>query len=93
MNVPNPVHIRRSLHIRRAPTECEESGEFEPGSVPPSVGGGKQVPDAAGEAGDIAWNFEKFLVGPGGEVLGRFRPQTDPEATEIVEMIEANLPG
>ncbi|MCB0977152.1 MAG: glutathione peroxidase [Acidimicrobiales bacterium] len=52
-----------------------------------------RTPDAAGEAGDIAWNFEKFLVGPGGEVLGRFRPQTDPEATEIVEMIEANLPG
>jgi hypothetical protein len=23
------------------------------------------VPDAAGEAGDIQWNFEKFLVGPG----------------------------
>lgn len=52
-----------------------------------------RTPDASGEAGDIAWNFEKFLVVPGGEVIGRFRPQTDPEASEIIELIEANLPG
>jgi len=37
------------------------------------------VPDADGEAGDIQWNFEKFLVGPDGTVLRRFRPRTDPE--------------
>jgi len=51
------------------------------------------VPDAAGEAGDIQWNFEKFLVGPDGAVIGRFRPTVDPEAPEIVEAIEAALPG
>ncbi|MBY8879534.1 glutathione peroxidase [Actinacidiphila acidipaludis] len=50
-----------------------------------------QVPDAAGEAGDITWNFEKFLVGTDGEVVGRFRPRTEPEATEITEAIEAEL--
>jgi glutathione peroxidase len=49
--------------------------------------------DADGEAGDIQWNFEKFLVGPDGAVLARFRPMTTPDAPELVEAIKANLPG
>ena len=53
----------------------------------------KAVPDADGEAGDIQWNFEKFLVGPDGAVIARFRPRTDPEAPDLVAAIEANLPG
>jgi glutathione peroxidase len=48
--------------------------------------------DADGEAGDVQWNFEKFLVGPDGAVLARFRPMTAPDAPELVEAIEANLP-
>ena len=51
------------------------------------------VPDASGEAGDIQWNFEKFLVGPDGKVIARFRPMTEPEDPAIVSAIEANLPG
>lgn len=51
------------------------------------------TPDAEGETGDIQWNFEKFLVGPDGKVIARFRPLTDPEAPEVVAAIEANLPG
>ena len=51
------------------------------------------MPDAEGEAGDIQWNFEKFLVGPDGTVLRRFRPRTDPEDSELVAAIEASLPG
>ena len=50
------------------------------------------VPDAAGEAGDIQWNFEKFLIAPDGEIIGRFRPGTDPEDPELVAAIEASLP-
>jgi glutathione peroxidase len=50
------------------------------------------VPDADGQAGDVQWNFEKFLVAPGGEVT-RFRPGVEPEAPELVEAIEASLPG
>ncbi|HST82512.1 MAG TPA: glutathione peroxidase [Kineosporiaceae bacterium] len=49
-------------------------------------------PDAAGDAGDVQWNFEKFLVSPKGEVVGRFRPRTEPEAAEIIAAIEAQLP-
>ncbi len=51
------------------------------------------VPDAGGESGDVQWNFEKFLVGPDGGVLGRFRPRTTPDAPELVAAIEASLPA
>ena len=49
--------------------------------------------DADGEAGDVKWNFEKFLVSPEGKVVGRFRPQVTPEDPALVEAIEAQLPG
>lgn len=49
--------------------------------------------DADGEAGDVQWNFEKFLISPDGEVVQRFRPGVLPDAPEVVEAIEANLPG
>ncbi|MGH9095211.1 MAG: glutathione peroxidase, partial [Acidimicrobiales bacterium] len=49
--------------------------------------------DSEGEAGDIQWNFEKFLVAPGGEVVARFRPQTEPEAAAVTQAIEASLPA
>jgi len=51
------------------------------------------VPDDDGEAGDVQWNFEKFLVAPGGTVVRRFRPMVDPEAPEVVDAIEAVLPA
>ncbi|MTE12213.1 glutathione peroxidase [Nocardia sp. CT2-14] len=50
-----------------------------------------RVADAAGEAGDIQWNFEKFLIGRDGAVLGRFRPRTEPKDPAIVAAIEAAL--
>ncbi|CAM8629100.1 MAG: glutathione peroxidase [Actinomycetia bacterium] len=48
------------------------------------------VADAAGDAGDVQWNFEKFLVGADGSVT-RFRPTVDPEADEIVAAIESKV--
>jgi glutathione peroxidase len=51
------------------------------------------VPDTEGEAGDVQWNFEKFLVSPEGEIVKRFRPTVDPEAPEVTDAIEASLPG
>ena len=47
--------------------------------------------DAEGKAGDITWNFEKFLVSPAGEVVARYRPQVEPEDPGIVGDIEAQL--
>ena len=49
--------------------------------------------DAEGEAGDVKWNFEKFLVSPDGRVVARFRPQVTPEDPGLVSAIEDNLPA
>jgi glutathione peroxidase len=51
------------------------------------------VADVNGDAGDVAWNFEKFLVAPDGRIAGRFRPKLEPGAPEIRSAIEAVLPG
>src|SRR4030095_3407672 len=42
------------------------------------------TPDEAGEAGDVRWNFEKFLVDVDGAIVGRFRPQTLPQDPALV---------
>ncbi len=52
-----------------------------------------QVADAAGDAGDVQWNFEKFLLAPGGEVVARIRPRTIPDDPAVLAAIEAVLPG
>ena len=46
--------------------------------------------DAAGKAGRITWNFEKFVVLPSGEVR-RFRPAVQPDDPEIIDLIEGGL--
>jgi glutathione peroxidase len=51
------------------------------------------TPDAAGEAGEIQWNFEKFLISPAGDIVGRFRPPVAPDSEELVGAIESVLPG
>jgi glutathione peroxidase len=48
--------------------------------------------DASGEAGEVQWNFEKFLLAPGGAVVNRFRPRTVPDDPEVIAAIEAVLP-
>jgi glutathione peroxidase len=52
-----------------------------------------QTADDAGEAGDVQWNFEKFLVSADGEVVARVRPRTQPESDEVISLIESHLPG
>lgn len=49
--------------------------------------------DADGEAGDIQWNFEKFLVDPAGDVVARFRPRTTPDDEIVIKAIESSLPA
>ncbi len=48
--------------------------------------------DGEGDAGDIRWNFEKFLVAPTGDVVARFRPLTDPLSPDLVAAVEQHLP-
>ncbi len=50
-----------------------------------------ETPDDAGKAGNVTWNFEKFLVGRDGRVARRFRPKVQPNDPKVVEAIEAAL--
>ncbi|MEU3573275.1 glutathione peroxidase [Kitasatospora sp. NPDC036755] len=52
-----------------------------------------EVADEEGQAGDVSWNFEKFLVSPDGTVVARLRPRVEPESEELVAAIEAVLPA
>lgn len=52
-----------------------------------------QAPYSNGEAGDIKWNFEKFVVSPEGEIVARFSPRTPPDDPELVKTIEEILPA
>ncbi|GGL12309.1 glutathione peroxidase [Planomonospora parontospora] len=47
--------------------------------------------DTDGEAGDVQWNFEKFLLSREGEVLARFRPGVTPEDPALVNAVEKSL--
>jgi glutathione peroxidase len=48
------------------------------------------VADADGYSGDIRWNFEKFVVAPGGAIT-RFSPMVTPDDANLVATIEAAL--
>jgi glutathione peroxidase len=50
-----------------------------------------ETADAEGQAGEIEWNFEKFLVSREGTVVARFRPPVEPESEALVAAIEAAL--
>lgn len=41
--------------------------------------------------GEVSWNFEKFLIGRDGKVLGRFKSGVAPEDAALVKAIEAAL--
>ena len=48
-----------------------------------------EVPDEQGKAGDIAWNFEKFLIAADGTVVARFSPRVEPEDPRVVDAVNA----
>jgi glutathione peroxidase len=51
------------------------------------------VGSEVGGGEDIRWNFEKFLVSPRGEVIGRFPSQVPPDDPQLIGAIEAALAG
>jgi glutathione peroxidase len=53
----------------------------------------EEVADADGHVGDIRWNFEKFLIGPSGEIVACYSPMVTPEDPALVEAIEEHLPA
>jgi glutathione peroxidase len=52
-----------------------------------------ETADGEGYTGDIRWNFEKFLVAPGGKVVARFSPPVEPLSDEVTTAIESTLPN
>jgi glutathione peroxidase len=41
--------------------------------------------------GEIAWNFQKYLVGKNGEIIKTYHPKTEPLDAELIADIEANV--
>jgi len=50
------------------------------------------VADADGQAGDIRWNFEKFVISADGSKITRFSPKVTPDDAALIAAIEAGLP-
>jgi glutathione peroxidase len=50
-----------------------------------------QTEDSEGKAGDIAWNFEKFLIAKDGTVVARFAPAVAPDDPALVGAIDTEL--
>ena len=50
-----------------------------------------EAADDSGKAGNVRWNFEKFLVGRDGRVARRFRSKVEPEDPRIIEAVESLL--
>ncbi len=49
------------------------------------------VADESGRAGDVQWNFEKFLVDGSGSVVARFGPRVQPDDPQVITAIESVL--
>ncbi|KAA1380634.1 glutathione peroxidase [Aeromicrobium fastidiosum] len=49
--------------------------------------------DEDGQAGDVEWNFEKFLITGDGEVVSRFRPAVTPDDARVIAAVEAITSG
>ena len=47
--------------------------------------------DEQGRTGDIAWNFEKFVLDADGRVVARFNPSVEPDDARLSEAIESAL--
>jgi glutathione peroxidase len=50
-----------------------------------------QVADQDGAAGDITWNFEKFVLDGSGSVVARFGPRVEPDDPRVTGTIETVL--
>ncbi len=50
-----------------------------------------EAADEQGRTGDIAWNFEKFVLDADGRVVARFNPSVEPDDARLVEAVESVL--
>lgn len=52
-----------------------------------------KLTQAVEPTGDVAWNFEKFLINQQGEVVARFKSGVKPDSPELISAIEQALAG
>ncbi|WP_121257505.1 glutathione peroxidase [Nocardioides ferulae] len=57
----------------------------------PVYAGLVETPNEKGEAGDVTWNFEKFLISADGDVVARFSPGVEPGDPALVSAVEGVL--
>ena len=69
-------------------TKAAPEAEGDDGSFRQRLAGYGMTPT---EKPEVLWNFEKFLVDRGGEVVGRFAPGTAPDDAALVSAIEREL--
>jgi glutathione peroxidase len=50
-----------------------------------------ETPNETGRAGDVTWNFEKFLIDAEGNVVARFRPKVEPDDPQLAQAIQQQL--
>jgi glutathione peroxidase len=48
-----------------------------------------KAPNNKGEAGDVGWNFEKFVIAADGAVVARFRANVLPDDPRVLAVIES----
>ncbi len=51
----------------------------------------KTLTNSVEPTGDVAWNFEKFLISKQGEVVARFPSAVTPDSSELIQAIETEL--
>jgi glutathione peroxidase len=47
-----------------------------------------ETPNEKGEAGDILWNFEKFVIAADGAVIARFSPRVLPDDPQVLAVLD-----
>lgn len=51
----------------------------------------QRLTQAVTPTGDVAWNFEKFLVDKKGEIVARYKSSVSPESPELISAIEKEI--
>ena len=51
----------------------------------------KTLTSTPGFTGNISWNFEKFLIGRDGKIIGRYKSPVEPMSAEMTKAVEAAL--
>lgn len=83
ISVTGPDQHPLYAELTRAIGTTDDSAEFRKGLKASGI--------AATQDPDVLWNFEKFVIGRSGEVVGRFAPSVSPDDPRVLALLEAEL--